>query len=170
MRDDEYRKLRRRIAVTWFLLLVVIIITLFSVVYRGRGNNIAYPIPGPAGAQGPIGPKGDKGDMGPVAQLPIVSFSVPTVVTPPQNSNPLLHTIPVVTSVSEPGPAGPPGEKGQAGESIQGPKGDMGEPGPAGREVELRTNSTTGDMEWRYVGDDLWTVLMKKCTILNNCP
>lgn len=67
---------------------------------------------------------------------------------------------------------GPQGPVGQTGESVQGPPGEtgpQGEPGAAGREVEFRYNNKKARIEWRYVGDTFWTVLINACELIKNC-
>lgn len=46
-------------------------------------------------------------------------------------------------------------------------KGEQGDPGTPGREVEFRHHNSR--IEWRYVGEDIWTVLVKDCELLGNC-
>lgn len=41
--------------------------------------------------------------------------------------------------------------------------------GSPGREIELQTNILNGNLEWRYIGDDSWQLLMKRCAMLGNC-
>jgi len=48
-------------------------------------------------------------------------------------------------------------------------KGEQGEAGAAGRETEFRYNETKQRIEWRYIGDSGWQILVKKCTLLADC-
>lgn len=47
-------------------------------------------------------------------------------------------------------------------------KGEQGDVGESGREVEFRHNNDR--IEWRYVGEDFWSVLVNDCELLDNCP
>lgn len=71
------------------------------------------------------------------------------------------------------GPQGPPGVsiKGDKGDAvvIHGEDGAPGEPGPPGREVEFRYNEAKQRIEWRYVGDGGWQVLIDQCVLTNTC-
>ena len=60
------------------------------------------------------------------------------------------------------------GQQGVAGE--KGEQGSMGEPGVPGKEVEFRYNVSKNRIEWRYVGDDTWQILVKNCQLTNTCP
>lgn len=48
-------------------------------------------------------------------------------------------------------------------------KGDKGDIGQAGREVEFQYNSVKDRIEWRYIGEDIWTVLVDACELTNTC-
>lgn len=48
-------------------------------------------------------------------------------------------------------------------------KGIKGDTGAAGREVELQYNSLKQRLEWRYTGEDIWTVLVNACELTNTC-
>lgn len=79
--------------------------------------------------------------------------------------------LPGASIIGPPGPAGttvvgPKGESGAKGEDGQAGQDAIGEPG---REVEMRSNPLNGDIEWRYVGDDSWQLLMKKCELSGTC-
>lgn len=68
------------------------------------------------------------------------------------------------------GIAGNDGLQGNPGkDGTNGQQGAQGEPGNPGREVELRHDPKTGSLQWRYVGDDLWTVLAKDCELNSTC-
>lgn len=71
--------------------------------------------------------------------------------------------------VGPPGPAGQIGSQGLAGEpgapgkdGQDGKDGRDGEDGQPGRELEFRTNPDTCDVEYRYVGQRGWTVLVEQ--------
>lgn len=49
-------------------------------------------------------------------------------------------------------------------------KGDKGDIGQAGREVEFQYNTLKDRLEWRYIGDPFWTVLVDACELTNTCP
>lgn len=143
-KDKELQRLQRLIVVSWFLLLIVIIVLAFLGSYELKQLNrtieikqlqlegkIPYvkdgkdgeSIIGPAG-DSIQGPKGDKGDAG--AQ----------------------------------GPMGPQGIQGiQGNQGIQGetgPQGPQGEQGPAGQTIFMRYNIITGEEECRVAGRDEW--------------
>lgn len=42
--------------------------------------------------------------------------------------------------------------------------------GAPGREIELQSNPLNGNLEWRYIGDDSWQLLLNKCKITDTCP
>lgn len=150
MDDRQYRQLRRWFVATWALmfLMVAFCILVFSTSAMTSNNIVA----GPAGSTGPQGPMGPQGEIGPAGQT--------VVVTPPaQVEVPAVERVPI-----QPSPeviVGPQGAQGEQG--IQGP------PGQDGREIELQRNDQTGDLEWRYIGDDFWSLLFKRCELLENC-
>lgn len=79
------------------------------------------------------------------------------------------------------GVQGNPGIQGSNGsqgvQGSQGTSGNDGAPGASGqdavgtpgREAEFQSNPLTGNLEWRYVGDDSWQLLIEKCAITNIC-
>ena len=62
------------------------------------------------------------------------------------------------------GKDGLPGKDGANG--VDGEKGNQGEPGSPGLEVELRTNPLNSNLEWRYIGDDSWQILLNTCGVV----
>lgn len=71
------------------------------------------------------------------------------------------------------GPAGQPGVQGTQGEvgaiGPEGPAGPQGEPGAAAVPIEIRYNDIKKQIEWRYVGDMLWTTLVQACQLTDTC-
>lgn len=150
MNDQYYKKLRRMFVVTWVALIFFAVLAILSITAWGTTSHKA--IAGPVGPTGPtgestVGPEGPVGPVGP--QGPIGPVGILNLPTPPTQ-----------TVVAQ-------GEKGEKGDS--GEKGPQGEPAPPAREVEFQRNPITNDLEWRYVGDDLWTVLFEGCELLNVC-
>lgn len=66
------------------------------------------------------------------------------------------------------GPAGQPSVQGSQGEI--GPQGPQGDPGAPAVPLEIRYNDIKQQIEWRYVGDFLWTTLVQACQLTNTCP
>lgn len=103
----------------------------------------------------------------------------------PIGNNKTLYVVPVKGDQGpqgEQGPKGDTGQQGQPGVSIKGDKGDtvtiqgldgkdgaQGEPGSSGREVEFQYNEAAKRIEWRYVGDDGWQILINQCQLLGTC-
>lgn len=74
----------------------------------------------------------------------------------PQNGTPGIPGIPGQNGINGvPGTGGVPGKDGTNGID--------------GRTPEVRSNPMTGDIEWHYVGDRLWTILVPKCSLIINC-
>jgi hypothetical protein len=140
MEDEEYKRLKRIILVSWFLILLIIVAIVFLGSYQLRKLNSEIDIrqakieslipnvkngtdglPGPMGLQGDTGPAGPKGDTG------------------------------------DQGPQGIQGEKGDKGD--KGSKGPQGIPGVPGKTILLRVNPETGQEECRQIDWDFWTTL-----------
>lgn len=63
------------------------------------------------------------------------------------------------------------GAQGQTGATgPQGAKGDPGQPGQPGREVEFRCDPDTHDYEYRYVGDEGWTIIQPDSNTCKSTP
>lgn len=90
-----------------------------------------------------------------------------------------LFLVPIKGDKGDPGERGP---AGQPGASIKGDKGDtvtiqgldgkdgaQGEPGASGREVEFMYNDDKKRIEWHYVGDDGWQILVDQCKLTDTC-
>lgn len=92
--------------------------------------------------------------------------------------NAVSQTVPI-SVVGEQGAPGPKGDTvvGPRGDTVIGPqgpagvdgKGERGDPGIPGREIELSRDPLSGDLQWRYTGDDFWTVLVEGCELKNEC-
>lgn len=148
----------KKIIITWALLVILLIISLFNlyklvstqVDFKSRLNALQQytnqEIQSVSQKQGPQGIPGSNGASG------------------------------VQGAKGDPGiqgVMGPQGQPGDNGLSIQGPKGDKGDQGDQGvpgREIELRSDPNTGDIEWRYVGTLSWITLINKCDLTNTCP
>lgn len=156
MTEGQYKKLRRWFVFTWVLmfLLVVFSILVFSTSARSKNNVIAGPS-GDPGLPGKMGPKGDRGEIGPAG-----SAGSSVVVTQPA---------PLQVSQANQMPIQPSPEVVKGDPGVKGDQGPQGLAGKDGREIELRKNLLTGDLEWRYVGDDFWTVLFRKCDFMETC-
>lgn len=97
----------------------------------------------------------------------------------PAEDNKTLLLVPVKGdkgSKGDAGAQGPPGVgiKGDKGDSVtikgqDGVNGAQGEPGASGREVEFQYNATDKRIEWRYVGDEGWQVLIDQCVLTDTC-
>lgn len=68
------------------------------------------------------------------------------------------------------GQSGSNGSNGENGkDGLNGQPGEKGDIGSPGREIELRHDPKTKQLQWRYVGDDLWSTLVNDCEITNTC-
>ena len=149
MDDDRSKRIVKMLVLSWVFMMILIGALAFLLYLSfGRARNAIdltnqkltalqaiKPIAGADGLSivGPAGPRGEKGDPGKDGKD---SMSTTTI---------MQQAIP-----------GPQGEQGK-----QGPIGPQGTTGKAAREIELRNNPETGDAEWRYTGDDEWTLLIK---------
>lgn len=101
--------------------------------------------PGPMGPIGKTGLQGEKGDDG-------IGIQGPAGLSPTDEQ--------IARAVSDYLANNPP---------AAGADGQPGQDGINGRDIELRTNPVTLNIEWRYVGNDLWTVLTTHCELTNTC-
>lgn len=143
MDDKEKRRLNRQFAVTWFLLLLMILAVMFMVARRpeiqthnfvgqqgAKGDSIVGPI-------GPVGEsvKGEKGDPGKT-----------TVI---ENNTTIYRTETVK------------GERGDTGE-----KGQDGKPAPV---LQIQVNPESKNLEYKYDTDSLWTLLIPCDQLIKDC-
>lgn len=146
MNDQELKRLRKFIVISWLMLLAVLVAIAFWGSYQVRllNETIAYKdaqlrgeIPyvkdGKSGEQGQIGQSGNNGANGSNGQ---------NGSSGPQGNQ------------GSQGNLGLSGEKGDKGD--KGDVGDTGSQGPPGKTVFLRTNPLTLQEECRYAGDTDW--------------
>lgn len=143
--DDKEKRLKRQFTVTWFLLLIMIIILIFMyargpkveshnfIGQKGETGQVgAIGQPGPQGLQGIQGETGDPGQT--------------TII---ENNTTVIQKEPIV------------GEKGAKGD-----KGEKGEPAPR---IEIQLNPATRNLEVKYSDTDLWNVLVPCEQLLRSC-
>lgn len=146
MDDKQKRRLNRQFAVTWFLLLVMILVALFLATSRPRVESHNFVgAQGPKGESiaGPMGPPGEsiKGEKGDPGQTTVIE------------SNTTVYRTETVQ-----------GEKGEPGE-----KGEQGVPGQDAPALQLQVNPVTKDLEYRYSGDTAWSLLIPCIELLKEC-
>lgn len=142
MDDKQKKRLNKQFAVTWFLLLVMILVVLFLATSKKVETHNFVGQPGPKGDSivGPIGPagesiKGEKGDPGKTMVI--------------ENNTTIYRTETIK------------GEKGDAGEK--------GEPGMDAPVLQVQVNPETKDLEYRYSGDTVWSILIPCEQLLKEC-
>lgn len=148
MTDEQYKRLMRRFNFVLYACIVTVALFLIAIALH------FMLMPGSAQQSvGPVGPRGEQGES----------------IVGPQGP-------PGASIVGERGPVGEAGADGATviteKETVlekTGEQGPQGNPGPAGREVELQRNAATGDLEWRYVGDELWQLLLEGCELTGVC-
>lgn len=144
--NNELKRLRRLIVVSWMALLVVVIsfvIWISTEVKNTKSialaslNKQVQPIKGFDGKNGEsiIGPQGLTGNPGTSGQNGTNGIDGKNATS-------------VTTIIKEP-------EIIQQNIPVPGPQGNQGSPGIAGREVQLGKN-LLGNVVWRYVGDEGW--------------
>ena len=150
---EEYKKLRRQLKYIVWLLVVFFLMLLGSIVLVSLDpQNKTFPTTiiqqTTQGLQGLPGAKGD------------------TVVGAQgiQGTQGLYGEQGAQGTQGIQGIQGDPGAPGE-----QGTQGEPGEPGQSGREIELRTNPNSLNIEWRYVGDSNWHILISLCQIQGGC-
>lgn len=127
MDDQEYKRLKRFIVISWSILLVVVVgLAIWGsyeiknlkeiVAQKPQSQIVEKPIKGIDGKNGKDG----------------------------------------ISIIGPIGPAGSRGERGKTGAAGKSVRGDKGEQGDAGRIVFVRANPITGDQECKYAGDDDW--------------
>lgn len=71
------------------------------------------------------------------------------------------------------GPVGQPGVQGSTGATgavgPEGPIGPQGEPGAPAQQIEIRYNADKSQIEWRYVGEFYWQLLVQACQLTDTC-
>lgn len=138
MDDQDINRLKRLIAISWLLLLAVLVGLTFWASYQIRDLRTQLAARTPPQIINKIGQNGKNGQDG----LTVIG------ATGPQGA-------PGLQGVQ--GIAGPKGDTGIMGpQGIQGQQGSQGESGPAGKTLLVRQNPETGNEECRYAGDLAW--------------
>lgn len=148
MSDQQYKKLKRALFLLSASVLALIVIILINLItdYRHHKNITLI--------------KGDKGDT---AQIDYEYIRI--LVKEEVSKIPVMHGTDGVN-----GSNGINGQNGKDGANgLNGLNGLNGIDGLPGDTVELRTNPKTGDLEWKYTSDDLWTILILKCLMMETC-
>lgn len=144
--SENYQRHLKRIWVVLVIMLLVITAGIAVLIFLPNQKIYQQTIAGTQGTQGPVGVQGIQGPQGKQGEVGLQG---------------------------EPGPQGVQGIQGPVGETgdtgPQGEQGAQGDPGVAGREIELRHNDKKDRVEWRYVGDEGWQVLMRDCELINFC-
>lgn len=156
-----HNKIRFFTVATVIIFLLIIGNFTFAVFYpHQKTATIIGPI-GPSGQSGQQGPTGLQGDTGDTGRT---GAQGPQGVSGPAGTNGLNGTN---------GIDGAPGSQGLQGlqgiQGIPGLNGTNGTNGIDGKQVELRGNNTTKAIEWRYIGDANWQILVKYCDLTNTC-
>lgn len=140
----------------WLILILFLLVSIVTTVIaiknpsgRSYPRTIQVSLPGPIGIQGIQGVGGLQGPQG---------------ISGVQGSTGLQGNQGPIGIQGSTGLTGMQGDTGP-----QGPPGNPGEPGQPGREIEVRHNDAKAETEWRYTDDLTWFVLVKDCTITNNC-
>lgn len=150
MSEKEYRTLKRQMRVLTFLVMVFIFMQACSIVHSYLSpKSRSFPQTTVVSQIGQVGAQGTQGSQGIQGMQGIQGQSVQGIQG-------------VTGNAGAQGVAGVQGDKGDKGDT--GEQGIQGEPADT---IELRTNPKTGDMEWKYSSDGLWTILYKKCQITN---
>lgn len=151
--DDAKFVRRQQTFLAVQLAIIFLLLTIFTISLRlisaATISQLQIPAQGPPGEPGKS-IQGVQGEIGPMSLVPGPHG---------KDGNDGSSGVPGSTGL-----IGPQGEPGTPGEP--GPQGDAGAPG---LQTELRTDPLNGDLEWRYVGDDDWQILMPFCSIVNTC-
>lgn len=165
----DNNKIRREIRFIWLVLIILLVV---------NSLNLYLTFATPKGGFYPsqIVKEGPKGDT------PEIDYKLIASMVEQQTAQ-RVSSIPLPKN----------GSDGKDGESIRGADGkdavvdydkvrsliqeevfklpipSQGDIGVAGREVEFQTNPKTNNLEWRYIGDDSWQILMRNCQITNTC-
>lgn len=161
MNDLEYKRLKRLILWSWGLLLLVLvaIVVVGTAKLSQINNSIAILdteqralklIPGPVGKDGMsiVGPQGIQGAQGLQGARGLTGQQ--GIQGPKGNDGASVTPEQIAAAVITYLQANPP---------AAGPKGDQGtqgDPGVPGREIEMRADPSTKELEWRYVGTTIW--------------
>lgn len=150
MDDQELKRLKRFLYVSWFLLLLVVAgAMVFASLKYGQIRDDLILVSKSEGPQGPIGESGTTGQVGRDGL---------SIVGPPGPEGPAgAAGVDGADGATIEGPTGSEGAQGPQGEpGPQGEQGPPGEQGPQGRTVFYRQNLITGAEECRFAGDEDW--------------
>lgn len=183
MSDIEIKKLRRLISLLVFVVVVFIILTSASIIHSYIDpKSRSFP-------QIAQGPKGERGEPAKVDQVQLVNLIKDQVKqeisqnAPPRDGTDGLPGVNGAGINGQNGQHGVSGRDGQNGQSAydlwvqQGNIGTTvdflttlhGENGVDGKTPEIRMNPTTGQAEFRFAGDRLWTVMEGSCLSVRLC-
>lgn len=129
----------------WWALIVLLLLSLFNLGFVLFTEHGVYPATiTERGAQGLQGLQGTQGTQG------IQGFTIPgpkgdTGTQGPQGTQ------------GTQGVQGDPGATGAQGET--GTQGAQGDPGTNGKQVEFRCDPDNDNYEYRYTGDETWTII-----------
>lgn len=149
--DQIQQELKRTRRQNFIQTVIVVIVVLLAGLNFGllKSNLPVLNSIGPRGEQGVEGKQGIQGEQGPQGIQGIQGIAGPQ------------------------GPTGATGVTGATGaqgpQGVQGEQGPPGEPGQSAREVEFRHNASKDRIEWRYVGDLNWRLLVKDCELTDTC-
>lgn len=164
---ESIQSIKRQTKRMWIAvgILLLLILANFGVALANPHSQV-QTIVGPVGPIGPAGEQGERGERGPQG-------------FPGESSVGARGEKGDRGDVGPQGPPGPVGATGAQGEpglsglngqdGLNGATGPQGEAGVNGREVELRGNNDNDTIEWRYVGDQNWSVLARYCELDNTC-
>lgn len=148
MDDQEFKRLKRLLALSWFALLLVIIGLAFwgSYAIRNLRSDVRNTPPQIINKIGQNGLNGKNGRsvIGPIGEIGLQGPIGPQGVSGPSGMS-------IQGQKGDTGDIGPMGPQGESG-----PQGETGVQGPPGRTVYQRTNLLTGQEECRYAGDETW--------------
>lgn len=146
----------------WWAFIALIILSLLNFYLVIFTHNAQYPslipIAGKPGTQGLKGEPGNSGQMG----ISVTGLKGDTGLQGAQGVQGLQG------AVGTQGPQGTPGDTGSQGPA--GPPGGQGEPGQNGRQVEFRCDPANNDYEYRYVGDNNWTIIERDSNACKSTP
>lgn len=136
----------------WLAIVALLLMGLISNIIAARNPSArSYP----RLVQGPIGPKGDTPQIDYTKIANIINQQIATLPKPKDG---------IDGTNGKNGVIGNPGVNGTNGQD-----GLPGVQGADGLSVELRYNAAKQQIEWRYVGDITWKLLVSNCTLANTC-
>lgn len=142
MSDKEAKAIKKLLIITWGLMVALFVLILSAIVVYtapSRDKSIVA-VTGATGAKG-----------------------ADAVVNYPQIEDFITKQLSLIPNPQN-GTNGANGADGTNGKD--GVDGQDGLPGIPGKEIELRRDPETGNVEWRYVDEDFWTLLIDKCELV----